>query len=75
MPEKSKQLLANENRFGNIAVAKGFITPELLVEAQNNQVIEEISYGKHRLIGKILLEYNYMTPEQIEAVLAGLIED
>ena len=74
MPEKFEQPPAYEERFGNIAVRMGFITPQQLMEALNNQVIEEIRDGKHRLIGQILFELNYMTVEQIEEVLAVLME-
>ncbi len=75
MPEKFEQLPAYEERFGNIAVKMGIITPQQLIEALNNQVIEEIRDGKHRLIGQILFELKYMTVEQIEEVLAVLMKD
>ncbi len=73
MPGKSGQLSTNENRFGNISVEKGFITQQQLVEALNNQVVEETKNGKHLFIGEILLDLNYMTLEQVEEVLVALI--
>jgi hypothetical protein len=73
MPGKSGQLSTNEKRFGNISVEKGFITQQQLVEALNNQVVEETKNGKHLFIGEILLDLNYMTLEQIEEVLVALI--
>lgn len=73
MPGKSGQLPTNEMRFGNISVEKGFITHQQLVEALNNQVVEETKNGKHLFIGEILLDLNYMTLEQIEEVLVALI--
>ena len=36
-----------QKRFGLIAVEKGFITAEQLVEAFKVQVLEEIEKGKH----------------------------
>lgn len=74
MPEKSGQLPTYEKRFGNISVEKGFITQKQLVEALNNQVVEETKNGKHLFIGEILLDLNYMTLEQIEEVLVALIK-
>lgn len=58
-----------EKRFGLIAVEKGFITKEQLIEALNIQVIEDIEQGKHRLVGRILLEQGILTIEQIDNVL------
>ena len=74
MPEKFEQPPTYEERFGNIAIRMKFITAQQLIEALNNQVIEEIRDGKRRLIGQILFELGYMTVEQIEAVLAVLVE-
>ena len=41
-------------RFGVIAVQKGFVTPEQVVDALALQAKEYFSTGKHRLIGQIL---------------------
>ena len=46
-----------QKRFGLIAVEKGFITTDQLVEAFKVQVLEEIEKEKHRLIGAILFEH------------------
>lgn len=61
-----------EMRFGNIAVAKGFITTDQLFEAIKIQVTEEIEEKKHRLIGMILLDQGLMTIEQINEVLEAM---
>ncbi len=58
-----------EKRFGVIAVKKGFITSDQLVEALAVQVAEDISTGDHDLIGKILFEQGIITMEQIDDVL------
>ena len=42
MPEEFEQLPAYEKRFGNIAIEKGFITPQQLIEALNIQITGEI---------------------------------
>ena len=58
-----------ENRFGSIAVDKGFISASQLIEALTFQAKENIEQGKHTLLGEILVEKGYMTDEQVEKVL------
>ncbi len=50
-----------DKRFGVIAVEKGFITPEQLVDALKVQIIEDLEYTDHRLVGEILMEKEYIT--------------
>lgn len=59
-------------RFGALAVTKGFITPEQLVEALKIQVSENLNLSKHRLIGDILREKKYITTTQINVVLESM---
>jgi hypothetical protein len=61
-----------ERRFGVIAVEKGFITADQVVEAIKIQVDEDVEKGRHRLIGRILLEQGLMTLSQIDEVLESL---
>ena len=61
-----------QKRFGLVAVEKGFITSDQLVEAFKVQVMEEIEKGKHRLIGVILFEKGHITMAQIDEVLDSL---
>ncbi len=56
-------------RFGQIAVALGFITVRQLKEVLIEQVEDDLSNKRHRLIGDILFEKGWMTPEQIDMVL------
>ena len=56
-------------RFGTIAVEKGFITKEQVLQALNIQAEENIGDGQHRLLGQILLDMEAITEEQIEEVL------
>ncbi len=72
MPKGFEQIETYEERFGNIAIAKGFITPEKLLDALRIQVQEETEEKQHRLIGQILLEQGVISGAQIQQVLAEL---
>jgi hypothetical protein len=72
LPIVEEEGKAGEKRFGNIAVALGFITADQLNEAMKTQVTEEQSMGKHRLIGTILLEQKLISSWQLEEVLATI---
>jgi len=61
-----------EKRFGVLAVEKRFITADQVVEALRIQVLEDIEWGGHRLIGRILLEKGQITLPQINEVLASM---
>ncbi|MDO9210295.1 MAG: hypothetical protein Q7V48_06035 [Deltaproteobacteria bacterium] len=61
-----------EKRFGILAVEKGFITADQVIDALRIQVMEDIEKGKHRLIGRILLEQGLITLSQIEELLDSL---
>ena len=60
------------NRFGMIAVSKGFVTADQLKEALTEQADDNISDRQHRLIGRIFFEKGWMTDEQIDLVLNEL---
>jgi len=61
-----------EIRFGIVAIDKGFITAEQLIEALRTQVIGDIEQKEHKLIGTILLERGLVTREQIDEVVKEL---
>jgi len=61
-----------EKRFGILAVEKGFVTADQVIEALRIRVMEDIEKGKHRLIGRILLEQGLITLSQIEELLNSL---
>jgi hypothetical protein len=61
-----------EKRFGIFAVEKGFVTADQVIEALKIQVIEDLERGKHRVIGRILLEQGLMTLDQINSVLKSI---
>jgi hypothetical protein len=59
----------SDNRFGAIAVDKGFITPEELYLALEIQAKENIEEKKHRLLGQIMIDMNFLTEEQVEEIV------
>ena len=63
-----------ELRFGIVAIDKGFITAEQLIEALRIQVMGDIEQGEHKLIGTILLEMGLVTGEQIDEVVKELMK-
>ena len=69
IPEGHSNIDHYEKQFGIIAIEKGFIRPEMLVEALKIQVEEEVEFHTHRLIGEILMEKDYITAMQIQEVL------
>ena len=62
-----------DRRFGNVAIRKGFITSEQLIEAITSQIIENVESNQHRLIGSILHEKGYVTIKQIDEVLKSMM--
>ena len=61
-----------EKRFGTLAVEKGFITIEQLMNALEVQVREDLAGIKHRLIGRILYDLEFLTLSQIERVIGSM---
>jgi hypothetical protein len=62
-----------DKRFGSIAIRKGFITTEQLIDALTLQVRENIYKSEHRLIGSILREMGYLSVDQIDEILTDMI--
>jgi hypothetical protein len=61
-----------DKRFGAMAIDKGFITLENLIEAMKIQIRENLDGYNHRLIGQILWEKGYIRTEQINEVLKSM---
>jgi len=61
-----------EKRFGLIAIEKGYITPDDLIEALRIQVQDDIGQEKHQRIGEILVANGKMTEAQVEDVVVAL---
>jgi hypothetical protein len=62
-----------DKRFGSIAIRKGYITTEQLIDALTLQVKENIYKNQHRLIGSIMREMGYLTVKQIDEILTDMI--
>jgi hypothetical protein len=60
------------DRFGLMAVKKGFATPEQVSKALEVQFDENVATKKHRLIGEILLDMGFMETSQVNKVLEDL---
>ncbi len=61
-----------DKRFGAVAIEKGFITLEHLIDAMKIQILENSDCSDHRLIGQILWEEGYIKTEQINEVLKSM---
>ena len=61
-------------RFGCLAVEMGFSTGDQVKEALSEQVEDNIATRPHRLMGRILLDKGWITPQQIEVVLNELFK-
>ena len=61
-----------EKRFGKIAVDKGFITYDQLIEALSIQIEENVMHNAHRLIGLILLDKGWIDSDQVKEVLLNI---
>ena len=58
-----------EKRFAVVAIEKGFINRDQLLEGVEIQIDEEIEEGVRRVIGAILVEKGYMTLSQVQETL------
>ena len=61
-----------EKRFGVIAVQKGFVTVDQVMEALKVQLIEDMENKRHRFLGTILAEQGYVNHAQINEVLKAM---
>ncbi len=57
-----------EDRFGTIAVKRGFVTKEQVLEAMKIQMERDLDGLEHRLIGSILYSMGNITLPQIDEV-------
>jgi len=74
MIEKTKNIDHYQKRFGRIAIEKGYITQDQLIEALKVQVKEELENNNHMLIGEILFEMNIMSVKQIGEVITTTVQ-
>ena len=64
-----------EKRFGELAIEKGYITKNQLLEAFEVQVSDALNQKKRRLIGTILFDLGYINHQRIDIVLRELTQD
>ncbi len=62
-------------RFGAIAVKKGYINEDNLLEALTLQVEENLSNEEHRLIGTIFYDLGMMSEKEIEDVVNEVLKE
>ena len=62
------------NRFGSIAIQKGFITKDQFLEAMDIQIEMELEEAEPKLIGSVLCEMGYITDEQVNDVIKDIPE-
>ena len=60
------------HRFGSIAVYRKYVTLAQVQQALIKQIEDNVKGGKHRLLGDILLENNWITDEQVESILSEI---
>ena len=59
-------------RFATLAMEKGFIDLDQFTEAMRAQIMEDIAGVKHRRVGEILLEMEYISASEISEILAEM---
>ena len=69
MLDKPIKIEHYEERFGFLAIEKGFITQDELSKAQAVHAQEEIKNGIYRHLGEILFFQGIMSAQQIEEVV------
>ena len=58
-----------EMRFGDVAVEKGFVSKQQVDEALQIQIKDDSEGKGHRVVGAILKQLGYMTPQEINEIL------
>ena len=56
-------------RFGDIAIRKGFITKDQFIEAMAFQIENEMEGIQPKLIGSLLMDLGYMSKEQLNEIV------
>ena len=70
MADKPSKVEHYDKRFGLIAIEKGYILSQDLIDGLKTQVEEDIRHNAHRLIGEILVGKGRMTLSQVNDVVA-----
>ena len=72
LTEKEKNKIVRkttDKRFGTIGIEKGYINPDQLNKGLEIQNHEDNEFGRHRLIGQILVSKGWLTDEQVQDIL------
>ncbi len=69
MDAKSSRPNLDVHRFGSIAVYRKYVTLEQVQQALIQQIEDNVHGRKHRLLGDILRENNWITDEQVQSIL------
>ena len=72
IPKHEVRMKYDDKKFGTIAISKGFITKDQLIEGLTKQVEEDLAEGKHRPIGAILFGLGYLPKTQAIEVLRSM---
>jgi len=75
MADRTEAITHYEKQFGLIAIRKGFITKEDLLDALSIQIQEDLDLEPHRQVGTILMSLGKMDPGQIEEVVKETVDD
>jgi len=59
-------------RFGSIAVYRKYVTLGQVQRALAKQIEDNVNGRRHRLLGDILLENNWITDEQVKSILSEI---
>jgi hypothetical protein len=60
--------------FGDVAVQKGYVTPMRLFQCLQQQRDEDAGGFPHRLIGEIMLDNGYLTPQELQDVIGTMVD-
>jgi len=72
IPKQEMRAKFDDKKFGTVAISKGFITKDQLIEGLARQVEEDLAEGKHRPIGAILFGLGYLPKAQAIEVLRSM---
>jgi hypothetical protein len=61
-------------RFGDIAIRKGFITKDQFIEAMAFQIENEMEGIQPKLIGSLLHDLGYMSEDQLDEIVESMTQ-
>ena len=67
-------LFKKQKRFGSLALDKGFVNVQQIIEALSIQLKENIEEKRNRPIGEILLQLGYINTQEIKDLIESRFE-